>query len=66
METTLKEKSPAELFEEFYSNEVYDHIVKETVRYATDLKNEHNFLTSADEIRVFLGILLLTGYHSNI
>lgn len=65
METTLKEKSPVELFEQFYSNEVYDHIVKETVRYATDVKNEHDFLTSADEIRVFLGILLLTGYHSN-
>ncbi|GFR04874.1 hypothetical protein TNCT_521821 [Trichonephila clavata] len=35
------------------------------MRYAEDVKNEQGFLTTADEMRVFIGILLLNGYHSN-
>ncbi|KFM61874.1 hypothetical protein X975_23943, partial [Stegodyphus mimosarum] len=54
METALKDKTPSELSEQFYSSEVYDLIVKETVRNATDIKNEHDFFTTADEIRVFV------------
>ncbi|XP_035230393.1 piggyBac transposable element-derived protein 3-like [Stegodyphus dumicola] len=91
METALKDKTPSELFEQFYSSEVYDLTVKETERYATDVKNEQGFLFvfyicqrntcfyltkyvflsyvflsfTANEIRVFIGILLITGYHSN-
>ncbi|GFV56578.1 piggyBac transposable element-derived protein 3 [Trichonephila clavipes] len=65
MDTALKGKTPRVIFEQFYSGEVYELIVKETMRYAADVKNEHDFLTTADEIRVFIGILLLTGYHSN-
>ncbi|GFX08701.1 hypothetical protein TNCV_62281 [Trichonephila clavipes] len=65
MKTALKDKTPTELFEQFYFGEVNDLIVKETVRYAAVVKPEHDFLTTAIEIRVFIGILLLTGYHSN-
>ncbi|GFX44782.1 hypothetical protein TNCV_1826441 [Trichonephila clavipes] len=35
------------------------------MQYAADVKNEHDFLTTADEIHALIGILLLTGYHSN-
>ncbi|GFX44005.1 hypothetical protein TNCV_4112841 [Trichonephila clavipes] len=65
METALKDETPTELFEQCYSGEVYDFVVKVTTRYAADLKNKHDFLTAACEIRVFIGMLLLTGYHSN-
>ncbi|GFX62935.1 hypothetical protein TNCV_1100281 [Trichonephila clavipes] len=33
--------------------------------YAADLRNECVFLTNADKIHSFVGILLLTRYHSN-
>ncbi|GFW35288.1 hypothetical protein TNCV_3004461 [Trichonephila clavipes] len=39
--------------------------VKEALRYTKDVKEEHDFLNTTDEIRNFFGILLLTGYHSN-
>ncbi|GFW30336.1 piggyBac transposable element-derived protein 2 [Trichonephila clavipes] len=53
--------------DEGYENEVnavYDLIVKETMRYAAYVKNEHGFLTTVDEVHIFIGILFLTGYHS--
>ncbi|GFW69679.1 uncharacterized protein TNCV_1883231 [Trichonephila clavipes] len=58
METALKDETPSELFEQFYSSEAYDLNAKEAMRYAADVSNEHDFLTTADEIRVFIGILL--------
>ncbi|PRD24174.1 UNVERIFIED_CONTAM: hypothetical protein NCL1_44510 [Trichonephila clavipes] len=57
METALKDKTLLELFEQFYSIEVYKFIVIEIARYTTDVKNEHNFLTTADEIPVFIGFI---------
>ncbi|GFX64904.1 uncharacterized protein TNCV_450421 [Trichonephila clavipes] len=59
METELKVKTPLELFEQFYSSEAYNLNAKETMQYAADVTNEHDFLTIADEIHVFIGILLL-------
>ncbi|GFX10297.1 hypothetical protein TNCV_1866921 [Trichonephila clavipes] len=61
-ETALKDKTPSELFEQFYTSEVYDLIVKGTMPYAADVINEQDFLTTADEIRVFIEMLLLTVY----
>ncbi|GFV95499.1 hypothetical protein TNCV_4575011 [Trichonephila clavipes] len=43
----------------------YYLIVKETMRHAADIRNQHDFLTTTDEIRVFVRILLLTDCHSN-
>ncbi|GFX11072.1 hypothetical protein TNCV_4502871 [Trichonephila clavipes] len=59
-ETALKGNTPSELSELFYSSEAYDIIVKGTMPYAADIINEQEFLTTADEIRVFIGTLLLT------
>ncbi|GFX66564.1 hypothetical protein TNCV_1794751 [Trichonephila clavipes] len=36
MESALKDKTPSELFEQFYSSEAYDLNAKETMRYAAD------------------------------
>jgi hypothetical protein len=41
----------------------FEYIVKETVRYAVNVKNEQDFMLTADVTRVFVGFLLLTGYH---
>ncbi|GFU56035.1 hypothetical protein TNCV_3405021 [Trichonephila clavipes] len=65
METALKHKTPSEFFEQSYSSEAYDLNAKESMRYAADLTNERDFLTTANELRVFIGILLLAGYDSN-
>ncbi|GFU81586.1 hypothetical protein TNCV_4927171 [Trichonephila clavipes] len=35
------------------------------MQYAADVKNEQYFLTTAIKIHVFIGILLLTRYHSH-
>ncbi|XP_028658906.1 piggyBac transposable element-derived protein 2-like [Erpetoichthys calabaricus] len=60
---TLAQHNPVQLFEEFFSPEIYDLICKETVRYSTDFRNDHEFHTSTEEVKVFLGILIITGYH---
>jgi hypothetical protein len=42
---------------------IYEYIVKEKFRYEVNLNIEQNFLLIADEVRVFVGLLLLTDYH---
>jgi DNA excision repair protein ERCC-6 len=59
----LHSLSPEEVFEQLANDSIYEYIVKETVRYAVNVKNEQDFMLTADEVRVFLGFLLLTGYH---
>ena len=43
--------------------EIYDHIVKETVRYATTYKNAMDFIMTSNELKAFIGVLLLSSYH---
>ena len=46
----FESSTPVEIFEELITPEIYDHIVKETVRrYATTCKNMMDFQVSADE-----------------
>ncbi|XP_066952532.1 piggyBac transposable element-derived protein 2-like [Macrobrachium rosenbergii] len=45
------------------SPDIYDHIVKETVRYATASKNKLDFVFTVDELKSLIGILLLSSYH---
>lgn len=54
--------SPVELFEEFLTESVYDMIVEETNRYAHEVKNKLN--VTKDEIKAFIGFLILSGYHT--
>ena len=62
----LKEKlegaSPMQLFEEMFSSEMYEHIIKETLRYASATKNDPLFSMTTAERKTFIGILLLSGY----
>lgn len=62
LSVSLAEKSPLECFEELFTNDIMEYIVKETVRYA-GTKNNAGFTLSPDELKVFIGILLFSGYH---
>lgn len=60
---TLSDKSePIEFFELFFSEEIIHHIVRQSVLYAVSKDPNTNFCLSSDEIKCFLGILILSGY----
>ena len=54
--------NPVDIFELFFDSDVIDHIVNETQRYASSKGND-NFQTNPSEIKTFLAILLVSGYH---
>jgi hypothetical protein len=49
------------LKEEPANDSIYEYIVKEMVQYAVNVRNEQDFMLTADEVRVFVGFLILTG-----
>jgi hypothetical protein len=59
----LHSLSPKEVFEQLANDSIYEYIVKETVQYEVNVKNEQDFMLTADEVRVFVGFLLLTVFH---
>ena len=63
MKEALEFSTPVEIFEELMTPEIYDHIVKETVRYATTYKNAMDFIMTSNELKAFIGVLLLSSYH---
>ena len=54
--------TPVDFFELFFDNEVIELIVTETNHYARTVHADHSFSTTNNEIRCFLGLLLLSGY----
>lgn len=58
----LKDYSPTKLFESFFDDNVMKMIVDNSILYAGQ-NNRHNFHLDDVDLRKFLGILLLTGYH---
>lgn len=56
-------KSPMELFELIWNHEIMSLIVEQSELYARRDLNQSTFSTTDDEIRQFIGILLLTGYN---
>lgn len=59
----LSNKTVMNIFEEFISDELISHIVAQSKLYATQ-KNCPNFDVTGNEMKVFIGILFLSGYHS--
>ncbi|KAL8585552.1 hypothetical protein ACOMHN_046212 [Nucella lapillus] len=55
--------NPLEIFELFVDDEVVDYIVDQTNLYARRDKGNHNFVTTRQEFRTFMAILLLSGYN---
>lgn len=59
---SLSGKTPQDLFSLFFDDEVLDMIIEETNRYAQQ-KNS-NFVLDNIMLQRFLGILVLSGYHT--
>jgi DNA excision repair protein ERCC-6 len=59
----LLDLSPVQLFFKFFNNSVMELLITESTRYAKS-KNKHDFDIGEDDLCAFIGILLLTGYHS--
>ena len=50
------EKSPCSLFEDYFTDELYEFICLETVRHA-HLNGKYNFELSVEELKAFIAIL---------
>lgn len=62
VKTELKNFSALEVFEKVFDNEVLDLIVHQSNLYSSQ-KNNHAFFVSRADIKLFIAILLFTGYH---
>lgn len=62
LEQKLKNDDPVSLFETFFDEQLLDLLVEETMKYASQ-RNVHNFQIEKGEMRIFIGILIFTGYH---
>lgn len=60
-ESTRLPTDPVKLFEVFFDEEVIEAMVEFTILYARSKGNDA-FTTTADEVRAFLGVLLVSGY----
>lgn len=63
IENTLAGKTPYECFQLFFDDEVYNLITNFSTKYAQD-NNCHDFVLTNTSLKRFLGILILTGYHT--
>jgi hypothetical protein len=59
----LISKTPIEMFETLISIDFFEYMKEQFELYAGRDKNMPLFETTVDEIRKFVGILLLSGYH---
>lgn len=58
----MKGKSIMSIFEEFFTDDLLNFIVEQSLTYARQ-KNNPNFSVNVNEVKIFLGILLFSGYH---
>lgn len=56
-------KSPVDAFRSYFTQNMLDHIVCETNTYAAQ-KLAHNLKATSQEILIFVGVMLISGYHS--
>jgi hypothetical protein len=57
-----------EVFEQLVNDSIYEYIVKETVKYMVNVKNEQDCMLTADKVRVFVGFLsgqVIISCHEN-
>jgi len=55
--------TPTQMFDLFFDNSFLSKIVEFSIKYAQS-KNNHNFALTVSDLRKFMGILLLSGYHT--
>lgn len=58
----FRKKSPVELFEMMFDNEIFDLLLNETRKYASFCNKPDPNITE-EELKVFIGVLLLSGYN---
>ena len=56
--------SPFKVWHHFFTEDMIEYIARNTNLYANRDCNNRKFVVSAIEVRMFLGILLLSGYHT--
>ncbi|XP_050340327.1 uncharacterized protein LOC126766619, partial [Bactrocera neohumeralis] len=59
----LDGRSPVEVFETLFDKDVVQLIIEKTHLKASQ-ENSHKFIFDEDDLKVFLGILFYSGYHS--
>lgn len=62
LKNELENLTPVQIFEKIFDDDIYNHIVSQTNLYSSQ-KNRHDFFVSKADIKLFVGILLLTGYN---
>ncbi|GFX43933.1 piggyBac transposable element-derived protein 2 [Trichonephila clavipes] len=62
--STLEGLLPIEVFEEFLSPTYLEHILTETEKYAKQWENKPDFSLTTEELKAFIGFLILSGYHT--
>ncbi|XP_060801114.1 piggyBac transposable element-derived protein 3-like [Amyelois transitella] len=63
MVSDLKDLNPVAIFEKMFDNEIISMIIQNSKLYSAQ-KNKHDFDITEEQLKTFLGILLLTGYHT--
>lgn len=58
----LSQKTPSDVFDLFFDEEVLQYIINQTNLYARRDRDNHNFEISVTELRNFLSILIISGY----
>ena len=59
----LPDLKPFDFFSLYFTPDMVSKITTETMRYAR-LKNNHSFHVSDNDVYEFLGLILLSGYHT--
>lgn len=62
MKTDIQGLTPRKIFEKMFSIDLVQHICDQSILYAT--QKQKTFHVEPTEMRTFLAILLLTGYHT--
>ena len=60
---SLQNATPQQIFEKIFTDDVIQLIIDETIRYAKIQKNKRDFEILTTAIKIFLGFLILSGYH---
>lgn len=62
LEEKVVHKSPSELFEMYFDEELLKLLIDQSVLYAKQ-NNRHEFSCTIPEMKSFIGFLMFTGYH---
>ncbi len=59
--SSYRDLSPVDFFELFFDDDVLELMVEQSIVYAI-FKGEHNYIVTKEEMKVFLGILIVSGF----